>query len=431
LDKTRIMHILCLGLNHQTANVGVREKLAFSETDIKASLSLLANGDSFRDSLKEMVILSTCNRVEIYAATPDSSFKSVGQFLARARGLPFEDVEPHLYCYSDAEAVNHLFRVASGLDSLVLGEAQILGQVSDAFELARGKAATGPILSRLFQAAIYSGRRARSETRISHNPASVSSIAVRLAMLTAPNIKAAHITVLGAGEMAELAVEALRKRGAYHITVVNRTLDKAQQLAHRWEGRAVTFEALPFLIEQTDILLCSTGAPHALVKAEIVRQAMRNRIERPLAIIDIAVPRDVEPEVGKIPGVKLYNMDTLQTHLALSLEGREKEIPKVEAILEEEKTRFYQYLETLDVIPIIAEIHQQAEAVRLAELEKTFRRLPGLSENEKQRIEAMTNTLVKKILSTPVVRLKSQSSTPQAAELATLARELFGLGDAE
>jgi glutamyl-tRNA reductase len=425
------MHILCLGLNHQTANLGIREKLAFSETDIKASLSLLSNGDGFRDSLKEMVILSTCNRVEIYAASPELSFNDLGQFLARVRGLPFEEIKPHLYRYSDAEAIDHLFRVASGLDSLVLGEAQILGQVSDAFELARGKAATGPVLSRLFQAAIYSGRRARSETGISHNPASVSSIAVRLAMLTAPNIKAAHITVLGAGEMAELAVEALRKRGANQITVVNRTLDKAQQLAHRWEGRAVTFEALPFLIEQTDILLCSTGAPHALVKVEIVRNAMLHRTDRPLAVIDIAVPRDVEPEVGKIPGVKLYNMDTLQAHLAQSLEGREKEIPKVEAILEEEKARFYQYLETLDVIPIIAEIHQQAEAVRLAELEKTFRRLPDLSENEKQRIEAMTSTLVKKILSTPVVRLKSHSSNPQAAELATLARELFGLGDAE
>jgi glutamyl-tRNA reductase len=422
------MHILSIGLNHTTAPVELRERLAFSEEQVRAALARLgcAHTNGTGDT-KEMVVISTCNRIEIYAASSKESFSGLENFLSDARGVPVEALRPHLYHYADVESVRHLLDVAAGLDSLVLGEPQILGQVTRALELARGVGATGPLLSRLFQAAIHAGKRARTETAISRNPASVSSLAAGLCERSVGDIKKAKIVILGAGEMAELAVEALRKRGAQNLMVVNRTLERAHALADRWDAQADTFENLEAALIRADILISSTGAPHIMIESNMVSAAMLKRPERPLMLVDIAVPRDIDSDVVKINNVCLHDIDNLSAHLEQSLAERASEVPRVEAILDEEESRFMDFLASLDVLPLIVDMRQQAESIRQAELNKTLRRLPDLNEAERSRIEALTQALVKKLLDAPTNRLRAQANTPNAPEYADVARTLFGL----
>ena len=422
------MHILCLGLNHRTAEVALREQLAFSEEAAKAALARLGCGsDPQAGPVSEMVLLSTCNRVEVHAVSARIDFQPLEEFLADTKGVLLEELSRHLYQLADQQAVNHLFRVSAGLDSLVIGEPQILGQVMSAFELARSQNTAGPVLSRLFQAALYTGKRARTETSIGSNPASISSVAVHLAGQVVQSLPEAQVVMVGAGEMAELAVEALRKRGVSRLLVVNRTLERARLLAGRWGGEASTFEQLPEALCRADILIASTGAPHTVIHTDQVQAAMRLRSERSLVIIDIAMPRDVDMEVGELPGVRLFDMDALHQRLAHSLMQRTHEIPRVETILDEEGAAFMEYLRALEVLPLIAEMREQAEAIRQAELKKTLRRLSGLTPEERQRLEAMTEALVKKLLHAPISRLRAEAGTPLAAEYAAAARRLFGL----
>ncbi len=421
--------IHCLGLNHRTAGLDLREQVAFSEEDIRAALARLGcgkNGSRPAD-VSEMVILSTCNRTEIYAVAPTEDFQTLEAFLADARQVAPETLHPHLYRYRDADAAAHLFRVASGLDSLVLGEPQILGQVTRAWELARGQGTVRAVLGRLFQAAVHTGKRARTETTISHNPASVATMAVHLAAQTVKDFEAARVLVLGAGEMAEQAVEALRVRGVSHVRVMNRTLSKAEALAARWGGEATTFEALLPSLAWADIVLTSTGAPHTLIDARHVQETLAARADRPLVLLDIAVPRDVEPAVGEIAGVHLYDLDALQDHLEDALASRRAAVPQVEAIVEEEVAAFMGYLQTLEVVPIIRALRTQAEMVRQAELEKTLRKMPHLTEEERARLEALTKAIVNKLLHSPTVALKEAAQGHRAAETAAVARRLFGI----
>ena len=420
------MRILCLSLNHTNAPVSLREKLTFSEDAIRSALSRLSCGQ-MESSITEMIILSTCNRIEIYAASSKSAFTELEAFLSDARGVALHEFHSHLVRFKDMDAVRHLFDVAAGLDSLVIGEPQILGQITRDLELARGQNAAGPTLNRLFQAAIHAGKRARTETAISRNPASVSSLAASLSERVVRKISDARVVILGAGEMAELAVEALRKRGAQNILVVNRTLERAHALTQRWDAQATTFENLDTALLSADIVIASTGAPHTLISPEMVRDAMLHRSERPLVLIDIAVPRDIDPEVADIPHVKLYDMDSLNAQLEDSLTSRMSEVPQVKIILEEELAGFESYLKSLGILPIIAEIRQQAETIRTTELEKTLRRMPDLKEHERERIEALTQSLVKKLLDQPTRRLRNESACPHAPEYATVARTLFGL----
>ena len=376
-----------------------------------------------------MVLISTCNRIEIYAASSQANFDELEAFLSDARGASFAEIQPHLYRFTDMDAARHLFDVAAGLDSLVIGEPQILGQVTRALELARGQNAAGPVLNRLFQAAIHAGKRARTETAISRNPASVSSLAASVAEKNLEQIQTARVTVLGAGEMAELAVEALRKRGAEKITVVNRTLERAQSLCQRWNADAATFENLQAALASADIVISSTGAPHLMISRKMVEQIMAARARRPLVLIDIAVPRDIDPDAAEIQNVKLFDMDHLNAQLEESLAGRMNEVPRVREILEEESLEFERYLNSLNVLPIIADIQQQAENIRVAELEKTLRRLPNLTDAERERIEAMTLALIKKLLHAPTQRLRAEATSPHAPEYAALTRTLFNLND--
>ncbi len=420
------MHIFAIGLNHNSAPLHLRERLAFAEEQIRPSLSRLACGH-LSGNIAEMVILSTCNRVEIYAVSNQEIFPELEIFLSETRGVPREEFSQHLQRRKGLNAARHLFTVAAGLDSLVIGEPQILGQVTRALELSRGQNMAGPALNRLFQAAIHAGKRARTETGISRNPASVSSLAASLAERVARPLAEAQIVILGAGEMAELAVEALRKRGAQKILVVNRTLERANALAQRWDAQTATFERLDAALASADILISSTGAPHIIVTADMIQRAMQIRPHRPLVLIDIAVPRDIDPDAAHIPHVKLYDIDNLNAKLEGSLAERMAEAPRVKDILEEELNEFAEYMQSLEMLPIIADIRQQAEAIRQETLEKTLRRLPNLTEADRSRIEAMTQALVKKLLHAPTQRLRAEASCPHAPEYAAVARTLFGL----
>jgi glutamyl-tRNA reductase len=420
------MHIISLGLNHTSAPVHLRERLAFNEDQIRASLSRLCCGQT-PSVLAELIILSTCNRIEIYAASNHLAYAELEDFLAEARGVPLQELRPYLYRFPDLEAARHLFDVAAGLDSLVIGEPQILGQITRALELARGQNAAGPTLNRLFQSAIHAGKRARTETAISRNPASVSSLAASVAEKTLGQIRTANVVVVGAGEMAELTVEALRKRGVEKIRVVNRTLERAHALADRWGAEAATFESLYESLCEADILISSTGAPHFVLSGQIVGEAMRSRPERTLVLIDIAVPRDIDPDASRIPHVRVFDIDGLNTQLEDSLTRRLDEVPKVRQILTEEFAEFETYVKSLDMLPIIADIRQNAEAIRTAELEKTLRRMPDLTDAERERIEALTHALVKKLLDHPTRRLRAEATSHRAPEYAALARILFNL----
>lgn len=418
------MHILCVGINHSTAPLGIREKLAFDEESIRSTLARLSTE---LQSVFEMVIVSTCNRVELYVTSNQPHFDDLKTFLSDVNGISVDEFRSYIYHYSGEAVVKHLFRVTTGLDSLVVGEPQILGQVTRSLELALRAGTCGAVLSRLFRAAIHAGKRARTETAISRNPVSVSSLAASLISQEVTNLPDAEILVIGAGEMAELTVKALRLRGAARIKVVNRTLARAQTLANRWQAQVVTFDHLDDVLLKTDIVISSTSAPHTIINTPHMEHIMSQRSNRPMVMVDIAVPRDIDPGVGLIPGVKLFNMDTLELQVEHLLAERTAEVPAVEAILAEEEMYFMEFLSTLDMIPIISELRKQAETIRQYELERTLRRLPELTKVERMRIEAMTRSLVKKLLETPTHRLRAEAACPQASEYATVARTLFNL----
>lgn len=421
-------HILCLGLSHQTASVAIREQLAFTPHRLEASLARFGCSEDIRfNTFRELVILSTCNRVEMYAVTASPCFDTLEAFLAETQSVNISEISPLLYRLQGEFAIQHLLKVAAGLDSAVIGEPQILGQVTDAYSAARRHGTVGKILSRLFQTAIQAGKRARTETAISHNPASVASVAVKLISQFVTDLPKARIMVLGAGEMAELAVEALRKRGASQILVVNRTLQRAQELAQRWNGQAAALEMLLELLPDVDVIITSTGAPHTVVQASMVSKAMEKRSARPMVFMDIAVPRDVETEVGKIAGVHLFDMDDLSDRLETALAQRASQIPQVVEILAQEEACFNEYLATLDVVPIIIKMRQQADAIRINELEKAIRRIPNLAPDTQQHINALTKSIVNKILHSPTVRLREEASGPHAVDYAEITRGLFGL----
>jgi glutamyl-tRNA reductase len=420
------MHIYCLGISHASAPLSLLEELTLGEEGTRLALARVSHGTR-PAPFAELVIVSTCNRIEFYAASARAVFRELEAFLSEVSGIEPIAFRAHAYRVQDLEAAGHLHEVAAGLDSLVVGEPQILGQVTRALELAREQNVAGPLLNQLFQSAIHAGKRVRTETEIGRNPVSVSSLAASLAARIVQPLTEAQVLILGAGEMAELAMGALRKRGVTHATVVNRTLEHARSLADRWQAQAATYEHLDRLLEAADVLISSTGAPHFVVSVPMVESVMQRRPERPLILIDIAVPRDIDPEVSSIPRVQLHDMESLNGQVEESRLRRLGEVPRVREILEEELLRFAQYLESLAMRPLIAGIRQQAEALRQAELAATFRHLPNLTEDEREHIDLMTRALMKKFLETPTRRLQAESTCPHAPAYAAVARTLFGL----
>jgi len=420
------MQIYCLGINHASAPLSLLEQLALGEDGTRSALARLSHSTG-QSPFAELVILSTCNRIELYAASAQEVSPELEAFLSEVTGVPSADFRPAVYKLTDLKAARHLYEVAAGLDSLVIGEPQILGQVTRALELAREQNMAGPVLNQLLQSAIHAGKRVRTETEIGRNPVSVSSLAASLAAHSVQSLSEAQALVLGAGDMAELAAGALRKRGVSRITVVNRTLQHARSLADRWQARAATYEHLDVLLADADIVISSTSAPHFMVTVPMIDRAMQGRPGRPLVLIDIAVPRDIDPDVSKIANVRLYNMESLNDQVEESRVRRLAEVPHAQSILSEELARFGQYLDSLAMRPLIASIRQQAEALRQSELQKALRHMPDLTEAERERIELMTKALMKKLLETPTHRLHAEATCPHAPAYATVARTLFGL----
>lgn len=425
------MEIHCLGLSHKTASLQLLEAAYFTEEQVRAALARCGCRPEDQESdLLELTLLSTCNRVELYGVLAGDSAQALYEILTESSELDSDMLAPHLYHYSGLDSVRHLLRVASGLDSMVTGEPQILGQVADAHALALQVGASSTILNKVFQAAVHAGKRARSESGIATKPATTSSVAVHFAASIVPQLAQANVLVLGAGEMAELAVEALRKRGVRSLTVLNRTVSTARQLADRWGAEAKSFEQLLPALAAADILITSTGAPHTILHKESVEEVTAGRRGRPLVLLDIAVPRDIDPAVSDLPNVHLFDLETLDQHLQGSLQERQAEIPKVERILEEEFETFAAWHQSLRIRPVIAALHQRAETIRAQEVERTLAHLDEVTPEAKEQIEAMSRALVKKLLHGPTMRLKERSQNGSVAAYTLVARDLLDL-DAE
>ncbi|MBM2810456.1 MAG: glutamyl-tRNA reductase [Chloroflexi bacterium] len=410
-----------LGVSHRTAPLELRERLAFTDERLPHALRALL------EFAGEAYVLSTCNRTELYAVTEDDQAPALIQFLANERGVEPSDLEDHTYGLTDDAAIRHLFEVACGLDSMVLGEAQILGQVRDALEWARGAGTVGRLLGRALPLAIEMGKRARAETNIGRGAVSPSSVAVELARRVHGDLQNRCVLVIGAGEAGQATVRSLMDDGLSQILVVNRSFARAEDVAHAVGGRAVPFDDLVEALTAADIVISSTSSVEPVVSVADARRAMSARLQRRLLCIDIAVPRDIAPDVAEIPGVVLYNVDDLQAGSMANLEGRQSEVAAVESIIDEGLAGFRAWREAESLVPTIGALYQQAEAIRRSEMDRTMRRFPTLSAEQQDMIDVMTASIVRRILHGPVSALKAKSGNPDAEQLASSVRELFSL----
>jgi glutamyl-tRNA reductase len=386
---------------------------------------------SAKDNLSEVVVLSTCLRTEVYAVASrfHQAMSDVREFLSAWSGLPPEEFAGHLYEYYDDRAAHHLFTVASGLDSAVLGEGEVLGQVGAAWEAARDESTAGPVLSILFRHAVETGKRVRSETAIARGTTSLSQAAVALAGEQLGTLSGLTTLVIGAGEMGEAMAQALA--GALddqgQLLVANRTWGRATELAARCGGRAIEWGGLTQALTYADVVLASTGSQEFLLVASDLEPLLGERSGRPLLIVDIAVPRDVDPSVGALPGVTLFDMEDLAAFATRAVEGRRAEIPQAEAIVNQELERYLETSSQRRVAPIVSALHERAEEVREAELQRFARRLAGLSPAQQQAVEALSRGIVAKLLHDPTVAVKAAAGTPVGEQLAQTLRQLFGL----
>jgi glutamyl-tRNA reductase len=418
------MAVVVVGLNHTTAPVAVRERLAFSDAALTEALT------HFRPpEVQELVILSTCNRVEMYMQTSDvdASVASAVAFVAVCHAVPPTQFTPHLYQWSELEAVRHLFRVAASLDSLVLGEPQILGQVKAAYLAAQAAGRTGMIFSQLFERALRVAKTIRTETGISDHAVSVSYAAVELAKKIFESLQQRTVMVLGAGDTAELAARHLVSQGVTRVFIANRTSERAVLLAQALQAKAIPWEAFPEHLAYTDIVISSTSAPHPIIAPAMVREALRARRSRPMFFIDIAVPRDVDPAVNTLENVFLYDIDDLHNVVQENRRERQHEALTAEALVWQEVQQFQQWLAVRDAVPTIVAMRQHAEAIRLQELERALHKLGPLDERQRRVLEALTCGIVNKLLHAPTVYLKRASPEGQVRDAVHVVRHLFNL----
>ena len=413
------------GLNHRTAPVEVRERLALEDDKLREVLSDL-HGTGI---LEELVIVSTCNRVEVYgmAEAPGEARTAVFRHLCRQRGVELDLVESLLYTKTDAEAVQHAFRVAASLDSMVVGEPQILGQVKDAFAIAQACQTVGPALHRLWTKAFAVAKRVRTETDVARFAVSVSFAAVELAKKIFGGLEGRSVLLIGAGEMGQLASRHLVDQGAFPIYIANRTWSRAQDLARSLAGSAVPFAEIEATMGAVDIVVTSTGAPEPIVRRDVVQRVMHARRSRPLFFVDIAVPRDVEPGVNALDNVFCYDVDHLQQVVDANLRERMREAQRAEAMIRHEVERFAAALLEGDVVPTIVSLRERLEAIREAEVAKALARLPGASDETRQVVEALSSAIVNKILHTPITKLRESSRSGHGRSWTELVHELFGL----
>ncbi len=418
------MELLMLGLNHKTAPVDVRERFAIPKQAIRDGL---ANLNEY-EGLSEAVVLSTCNRSEMYAVVDDvrEDLPTLRQFLFDLTGNE-EDIDEYLYHYANEDCIRHLFKVASSLDSLVIGEGQILSQVKAAYALGREAGTTSTILNTLFHRAIACGKRVRTETRIQYNSVSISYAAVELAREVLGGLDSSHALIFGAGKMAELTAQHLVSHGVKKIYVTNRHYERAEQLAARFDGEAIPFDEAMKKAVDVDVIVTSTGAPHYVIKPWETRQLMTKRKGRRLFLIDIAVPRDVDPEVGEIKNVSLYNIDALEEVVDEHVQERREEAVSARKIVEEEVLSIEDKFQYLSFRPLMALLSERCERIRKREIKRASSKLPDLTKEEQRQIEHMTRMIVRKILRMPMMKLNASAGTPQEEFYIDAMRSLFKL----
>jgi glutamyl-tRNA reductase len=419
------MELVVVGLNHRTAPIEIRERLVFPEDRIETALhqvrSLL--------SLKENMILSTCNRVEIYAAARETekALIDLKHFYSQYHGLPLKEFEKNLYSFVGEEAVRHIFRVASSLDSMVVGEPQILGQIKSAYETAVDTKTSGLILHRLLHRAFHVAKRVRTETKIGDSAVSVSSVAVELARKIFEALQKKNVLLIGAGEMCVLAARHLVSGGIEKVLVTNRTYERAVALAQEFRGEAIPFEEIAQGLKRADIVISATDSPRHLIQHDQIVKVMKDRKQKPIFFIDIADPRDIEPKVGDIENVYLYNIDDLKKVADENIKDREKEARKAETIVQDEVIRFVNWYHSLEVTPTIVALRKKFEEIRKKELEKTLSLHPNLSDREKKSLEALTSAIINKILHPPTTFLKQTNEEAIADLYLDTLRTLFQL----
>ncbi|MDH5478102.1 MAG: glutamyl-tRNA reductase [Nitrospinota bacterium] len=420
------MNLIVFGINHKTAPVEVREKLAIPEKALGDNLRLL---EERAPGLREKVVLSTCNRTEIYARVSDvaSGVDELKRFLCGYHEVDRAALDKAAYVLVLEDAVEHLFKVASSLDSMIVGEPQILGQVKGAYRAAREYSATGAIINRLFEQSFNVAKRIRTETGIAENAVSVSFAAVELAKKIFGDLEGKTALLIGAGEMIELAVKHLMAQGVETVLVANRTYDRAKELAVQFNGEAVKFDHLHEELKRCDIVISSTGAPHFVVRKDLAEKVIGQRQNRPMFFIDIAVPRDIEPSVNEIDNCYLYNIDDLHQVVEANMVERAREAQRAEEIVKSEVEQFFVWLDRLEMAPTIIALRQNVEAVRKAEMEKTLGRLAALSPEDKEAIDRMTQSMINKIIHHPIANLKRKAESEEGHNYLKAVRYLFGL----
>jgi glutamyl-tRNA reductase len=420
-----VNELFALGVSYKTAPVELRERVALPEGRAAGVLRELVS----TDNVHEAVALSTCNRTELYLVVSDGVEAETAALgiLARESDIRPTELVSHLYSLRGMEAARHLFRVTAGLDAMIVGEAEIQGQVKRAYELALVENTTSAFMNRLFRDALASGKRVRTETNVGSGSFSVPSVAVQLAQETLGDLSGRRVIVIGAGETGELTARALTERGVRSVFVANRHYDRAIGLAQRFGGQAIRFDLLPSELEKADIVLSSTASPHHIVGRDELAAVMETRGGRPLLLIDIAVPRDIDPAVATIDGVFLKDIDDLQSLVEGRLSGREAEARRAEALLDVDLDRFRRWLGTLDVLPTIAALHEQGEAIAKQILAENEQRWNSLDEADRERLELVAATIVKRLLHEPTLRLKARGDDQRTYAYVQALRELFGL----
>lgn len=419
------MHILKVGLNHKTAPVEIREKVSFQPEELEKALTQLRQ----TKSILECVIVSTCNRTEIYAVADQlhTGRYYIKAFLAEWFSLDKDSLAPYLAIHEREDAIEHLFKVASGLDSMILGETQILGQIRTSFFTAQKMDTTGTVFNELFKKAITLAKRSHSETDIGENAVSVSYAAVELAKKIFGGLERKRVLILGAGKMGELTAKHLHSNGVEQITVMNRTYEKAAELATRFDGQAKSMEELETALQTTDIVISSTGSNDYVMTKSSVAPVLKKRNGKPLFMVDIAVPRDLSPDLQDLESVFLYDIDDLEGIVEANLAEREKEAAKIRTFIDEEVLEFLNWLNTLGVVPLITALRQKALTIQSETMTSIERKLPDLSDRERKVLSKHTKSIVNQLLRDPVTRVKELAAEPNADENLELFIQLFGI----
>lgn len=419
------MHILAVGLNYKTAPVEIREKLTFSEDQLHTAMQEL-NG---RKSVLENVIISTCNRTEIYAVVDQlhTGRYYIKQFLADWFGVEKEEFSPFLSIYETDGAIEHLLRVTSGLDSMVLGETQILGQMKQAFLRAQEAGTTGTIFNQLFKQSVTMSKKAHKDTEIGENAVSVSYAAVELARKIFGDLVNKHIVIVGAGKMGELAAKNLHGSGVKKVSVINRTLAKAQVVADQFNGQAHTMEDLGEVLSDADIVISSTGSSEYVITRDMMEPIHKKRKGKPLFFVDIAVPRDLDPSMENLESVFLYDIDDLQGIVDANLEMRKQAAEQIELIIEAEIVQFKEWLQTIGVVPVISALRSKALSIQAETMKSIERKMPDMSEREKKVISKHTKSIINQMLKDPILQAKELAAQPEADETLQLFTQIFGI----